>query len=77
MAVTAIKTGARLPIRVYPKGVRPPRREQQRVEYVPRELWFVHHVKHVRIPLINLPTIPECNVLAEPEVFEEVYSLTR
>lgn len=75
MAITAIKTGSRLPLKVWPKGTRPPLNEQQRVVNVPRELWFVHPVTHVRIPLINLPTIKEMEALAEPEVFEEIYSL--
>lgn len=73
MAITALRTGATLPIRVFPTGVQPPADQQQRVRYIPVALRKVQLVKHVRIPLIALPSISEEEPLEEPEVYEESY----
>jgi hypothetical protein len=68
LAITAIKTGATLPIRLSEKGKPPPQNETQIVKQIPSSL-TVEIVKYISIPHIYPDS---ASTDSEPEVFESI-----
>lgn len=67
LSITAIKTGALLPIVMSEKGKPPLTRNKQTVQKIPSSLYRI--VQHVQIPIYrSVPTVEE----GEPDVFESI-----
>lgn len=73
MAITAMKTGARLPLTPSKQGKPPPLSKKEIVRFVPLELQKYERVFFVHTPLY---TIMECSEESEPEAFAASASLS-
>lgn len=78
MAITAMKTGARLPLVPSRAGQPPEPRTKQIVRYVPSELQQYERVLFVHTPCLSLYPIiePSEDTEAEPEAFAVSASLS-
>lgn len=73
LAITAIRMGAKLPIKVFPTHVKPSKKYMQTVQYIPADLQKVSVVSFIRIPFYKPITQDDDT---EPEAYEQIMTVT-